>query len=81
MYSKYLKQFIGKEIMIQIAAGDDGLVIYPCQLDYIDEQVVAVSDTKKEKKYIFNTSDIQVIGFGQFELTHTKESKPASGYA
>lgn len=80
MYSKYLQTLVKKKVMVQISLGEDNIVFSECYVDHIDKDVVKLSVPKANKTYFFNTSDIAVIGIGDFELTKKGEVNQ-SGYA
>lgn len=67
--------------MLQLNAGEQSLIFEECILDHIDKNVCAITVPKVNKQYVFNSSDIQVIGVGTFTVTETDKKKPdLTGY-
>lgn len=80
MYSKLLKKYIGKNIMLQISDGDSSLVFYKTNLEYLDKDIIIIRNDSGSKM-IFNSADIQTIGIGDFAPPEKVEKKNDTSYA
>lgn len=66
MYSPILRKLVGKEVMIQIAGDSNSVIVYRTKLMHIDKDVTHIQNPDGKQMY-FNTSDVAMIGIGDFK--------------